>query len=538
MNSIKNTTNCLLVHPEFSKNSSLNYVDVCRIAGVKYPIPPLGLMTVAALLPQDWNFRLIDMNTEPLKDRYFEWADIVCTGGMLSQQPGIIAVIRKAHKHGIKVVAGGPDPTCQPNVYSEADYLVMGEGENTIPLFLDDLNKGIAKGVYFSTEQVEMIRSVVPRYDLISMSDYLMMGMQYSRGCPYNCEFCNVIELFGRKQRTKSVNQVITELQCLNQLGYRGHIFFVDDNFLANGKYVEELLNSIAEWSERNSFPFYFQAESSLNFAGNDTFLQLMKKAEFRYLSIGLETPEDTVLERAQKHQNMNKSIPVIIRKILSYGIIVDASFIFGFDNETEQSAGLMMNCIRDSGICMAMIGTLYALPDTQLAKRLKNEGRFFQEVTRISNPSLEIDQMSSGLNFLTIRPRSDILKDYVSILNNIYDPENYYKRLTYMGLNLKPCYRYKSRLTKKIRLFRSFLMVCGKVGFNNRTGKLFWKLLYKVLIKNPKALEPVVGFAAMYIHLAKHARFIIELTSAKIKEIEQYGENNYNHMILHFEEG
>ncbi len=531
-------TNCLLVHPEFSKNSSLNYVDVCRIAGAKYPIAPLGLITVASLLPQNWNFKLIDLNTTPLQDKYFEWADIVCTGGMLSQQPGIIAIIRKAHEYGIKVVVGGPDPTCQSNLYSEADYLVMGEGENTIPLFLNDLSKGIIKGVYLNSEPVDMTSSVVPRYDLIRFSDYLMMGLQYSRGCPYNCEFCNVIEIFGRNQRTKSADQIITELQCLNKLGYRGHIFFVDDNFLANGKSVVELLNSIAEWSEKNSYPFYFQAEASLNFAGNDMFLQLMKKAEFRYLSIGLETPEDTVLEKALKHQNMNKSIPGIITKILSYGIIVDASFIFGFDNETEQSAGLLMNCIRDSGICMAMVGTLYALPDTQLARRLKNEGRLFQEVTRISNPSLEIDQMSSGLNFKTIRLRSDILKDYTSILNNIYHPENYYKRLLFLGLNLKPCYRYKSGGLKKIRLLVTFLKVCGKVGFNSRTGILFWKLLFTIFLKNPKALEPVVGFAAMYIHLAKHARFIIELTNVKIKDIEQYGEDNYNQRILHFTEG
>ncbi len=530
--------NCLLVHPEFSKNSSLNYVEVCRIAGAKYPIPPLGLMTVAALLPQNWNFKLIDLNTTSLQDKYFEWADIVCTGGMLSQQPGIIEIIRKAHEYGLKVVAGGPDPTCQPDLYSEADFLVRGEGENTIPLFLDDLNNGIAKGVYLTAEPVDLIRSVVPRYDLIRFSDYLMMGMQYSRGCPYNCEFCNVIELFGRNQRTKCVDQIIAELQCLNYLGYRGHIFLVDDNFLANGKSVEELLNSIAEWSEKNGYPFYFQAESSLNFASNDMYLQLMKKAEFRYLSIGLETPEDTVLEKAHKYQNMNRSIPVIIRKILSYGIIVDASFIFGFDNETEQSACLMMNCIRDSGICMAMVGTLYALPDTQLARRLKNEGRLFQEVTRISKPSMEIDQMTSGLNFRTKRPRYDILKDYTSILTNIYDPENYYKRLTYLGLNLKPCYRHKPGTIKKIRLSGSFIKVCGKAGFNIRTGLLFWKLLFNILLKNPKALEPVVGFAAMYIHLAKHARFIIELTNAKIKDIEQYGENKYNEMLLHFHEG
>jgi len=216
----------------------------------------------------------------------------------------------------------------------------------------------------------------------------------------------------------------------------------------------------------------------------------------------------------------------------------VDASFIFGFDNENEQSAQLMMDCIRDSGICMAMVGTLYALPDTQLTRRLKNEGRIFHEVTRIHNPSLEIDQMTSGLNFQTIRPRSVILKDYASILNTIYDPENYYKRLTYLGLNLKPCYWHKRGIMKKIRLFRSFLKVCGKVGFNSRTGILFWKLLFTILLKNPKALEPVVGFAAMYIHLEKHSRFIIELTNAKIKNIEQVGENDYNQMNLHFAEG
>jgi radical SAM superfamily enzyme YgiQ (UPF0313 family) len=535
---MSDNTNCLLIHPEFSKKSSLNYVEVCKIAGAKYPIPPLGLMTVAALLPQNWIFKLIDLNVTPLLDNYFEWADIICTGGMLSQQPGIIAIIGKAHECGKKVVVGGPDPTCQPDLYAEADYLVLGEGENTIPLFLDDLGKGKAKGMYLNSEPVDMAGSIVPRYDLIRSSDYLMMGIQYSRGCPYNCEFCNVIEIFGRNQRAKSSDQIIKELQYLQELGYRGHIFFVDDNFLANGKPVEELLDSIAEWSEKNSYPFYFQAEASLNFAGNDKLLQLMQQAEFHYLSIGLETPEDIVLEKAHKHQNMNKSIPEIIRKIMSYGIIVDASFIFGFDNETEHSARLLTNCISDSGICMAMVGMLYALPDTQLARRLKNEGRLFQDVTRINPNSMEIDQMTSGLNFQTIRTRSSILKDYVFILNEIYDPENYYKRLTYLGLNLKPSNKHKPGVLKKIRLFGSFLKVCRKVGFNRRTGLLFWKLLFILSFKNPKAIESVVGFAAMYIHLAKHTRFIIELTNAKIRDIEQYGENNYYQKTLHYTKG
>jgi len=513
------TVNCLLVHPEFSKNSSLNYQEVCKIAGTKYPVPPLGLMTVAALLPANWNFRLLDLNTTSLKEKHFEWADLVCTGGMLSQQPGILSLIRKAHEHRLKVVVGGPDPTSQPGIYEEADYLVIGEGENTIPLLLDDLNNGIGRGRYFSSGPADLKNTVVPRYDLIRFSDYLMMGVQFSRGCPYSCEFCNVIELFGRKQRSKSIDQVIRELESLYKLGYRGHIFFVDDNFPANGKPAEELLMAIAGWSRRNHHPFYFQAESSLNFAGNDRYLQLMNKAGFRHLSIGIETPEDHLLDKAEKRQNMHQPVPEIIRKILLHGIIVDASFILGFDHEDETSADLIVQCIADSGIPMAMVGTLYALPDTRLAKRLKAEGRLFQDDSRIS--ALEIDQMTSGLNFQTTRPRHEILRDYISILERIYDPVNYYRRLTFLALHLEPNHQYNPGALKKLRLAGSFLRLCRKAGFNKQTGLLYWKLLSTLLLKNPGAVEPVIGFAAMYIHLAKHARFIIELTNAKIKDIE-----------------
>jgi radical SAM superfamily enzyme YgiQ (UPF0313 family) len=244
-----------------------------------------------------------------------------------------------------------------------------------------------------------------------------------------------------------------------------------------------------------------------------------MNKAGFRHLSIGIETPEDHLLDKAEKRQNMHQPVPDIIRKILSYGIIVDASFILGFDHEDEKSADLIVQCISDSGICMAMVGTLYALPDTRLARRLKAEGRLFQDDSRIS--VMEIDQMTSGLNFLTIRPRQKILQDYISVLERIYDPVNYYKRLTFLALHLSPNHQYNPGALKKLRLLVSFLRLCRKVGFNKQTGLLYWKLLSTLLLKNPGAVEPVIGFAAMYIHLAKHARFIIELTNAKIKDIE-----------------
>jgi radical SAM superfamily enzyme YgiQ (UPF0313 family) len=532
-NLMSNGTRCLLIQPKFSKFSSLNYVDVCKIVGAKYPTPPLGLMTVAALLPQNWIFKLIDINVEPLMEKYFEWADIVCTGGMLSQQPGILSIIEKAHQNNKKVVVGGPEPTSQPQLYQMADYLVLGEGENTIPIFIKDLENGCLNGEYKSTEMADMTEAVVPMFDLIRFSDYLMMGMQFSRGCPYNCEFCNVIELFGKRSRTKTVKQVINELQYLYNLGYRGHIFFVDDNFLGNRTCVEELLLTIGEWSEENKHPFYFAAEATINLANDDKLLQMMRDVDFRYISIGIETPEDDILKMAQKKQNINKPITEIIKKIYSYGIVVDACFILGFDNETERTANKMIKCIQDAGICMAMVGTLFALPNTQLSRRLRRESRLFEEGTTVRDIDTEIDQMSSGLNFKTTRARTDIFRDYIKILKFIYDPVNYYKRLNYMGLNLKRNSKHKPGIAKMLNISKAFLKVIGKVGFNKTTGSLYWKMLFTILLKNPKAIESVVSLAAMYIHFARHSQFIIKLINEKIKYIEHCGEENYNQLML-----
>ena len=517
-NLMEQGTRCLLIQPEFSKFSSLNYVDVCKLVGAKYPIPPLGLMTVAALLPQNWDFKLIDLNVEPSMDEYFEWADIVCTGGMLSQQQGLLSIIENAHRYGKKVVVGGPEPSSQPRLYNMADYLVLGEGENTIPAFLTDLENGCRNGEYKPAEMADMTEAVVPRFDLIRFTDYLMMGLQFSRGCPYNCEFCNVIELFGRIPRTKTARQVINELQYLFNRGYRGHIFFVDDNFFGHRNCTEELLLAIGEWSKENKYPFYFAAEATINLADDDKLLQMMSDVDFRFISIGIETPEDEILTMAQKKQNVNKPVTEIVKKIYSFGLVVDASFILGFDNETEQTADRMIDCIQEAGICMAMVGTLYALPNTQLFRRLKREGRLFEEGTTIKDVDTEIDQMSSGLNFRTTRARIDILSDYIRILKYIYDPVNYYNRLTYMGLNLKPNYKHKPGMVQILKIAQAFFKLCGKVGFNKTTGLLYWKMLVTILLKNPQAMEAVLGLAAMYIHFAKHSQFVVELINEKIE--------------------
>ena len=522
-------TKCLIVHSEFSTFSFWNYVDVCKIVGAKYPAAPLGLMTAAALLPQQWEFKLVDANVEPLLVEHFEWADIVCIGGMLPQQQSTISVIDEAHQHGCPVVVGGPDPSSQPNLYQSADYLVHGEGEITIPMFIEDLGKDCKSGEYKSAEKADMTKAVVPRFDLIRFKDYIQVGIQYSRGCPFNCEFCDIIELYGRKARTKTPEQIMKELQTLYNLGYRGHIDFVDDNFIGNKRNVRKVLPAIREWSEANHYPFYFSTESSINLAEDENLLRIMKDVDFRFVFIGIETPEDEILRMTNKKINVNKPIVEAIRKICSYGMIVNGGFIIGFDKENDQTAENMIRCIQDSGICMAMVGKLYALPNTQLTRRLKREGRLFEDGSTLRDTSTEIDQMTSGLNFVTARPRLDILKDYVHVIKYIYDPEHYYERVIHTGLHLRPVNKYRPSFVRTLKTVKAFLELCKKVGFNKTTGWLYWKTLLTVIFKNPRAIEATVNLAAMFIHFYKQSKFAIDLTNKEIKNIEGCGEEKYN---------
>jgi radical SAM superfamily enzyme YgiQ (UPF0313 family) len=356
---------CLLVQTKFSAFSFWNYQDVCQIVGAKYPAAPLGLLTVAALLPQQWTFRLIDENVEPLSDEDLLWADIVCTGGMLPQQDSMLGFIHRAHQLGRPVVVGGPDPTSQPELYKEADFLVLGEGEITIPMFLADLKSGAKFGKYVSEAKADMQIAVVPRYDLIRFNDYIMIGLQYIRGCPFNCEFCDVIELYGRIPRYKTNTQVIRELQSLYDLGYRGHIDVVDDNFIGNKQKVKALLREIKTWTKERHYPFYFTTEASVNLADDDELLQLMKEVDFRYVFLGIETPENETLALNKKTQNVNRPVEDAVRKILSYGIVSNGGYIIGFDSESPNIVDNMITSVQQSAICMAMIGLLYALPNT-----------------------------------------------------------------------------------------------------------------------------------------------------------------------------
>ena len=498
-----------MVQTVFSEFSFWNYREICKVTGARYPAAPLGLMTAAALLPQSWDFRLIDENVEPLGDDHILWADIVCTGGMLPQQKSILTLVDRVHLLGRPVAVGGPDPTSQPKIYDRADYLVLGEGEVTIPLFLEGLASGDERGVYASDLKPDMSHSVVPRYDLIRFRDYIMVGVQFARGCPYNCEFCDIIELFGRKPRFKENDRVLAELQRLYDLGHRGHIDFVDDNFIGNKKRAKALLREVKRWSEDRGHPFYFTTEASIDIVDDDELLGLMRDVDFRYVFLGIETPETEALRESHKSQNLDRSVTDAVRTLMSYGIASNGGFIIGFDGESDCVADNMVRCIQESGICMAMVGLLYALPNTQLTRRLREEGRLFLEGSDVTT-SDEIDQSTSGLNFHTQRPRARVLTDFIDILEKIYDPKNYFARVVYNGLNLKPSNRYRPDLLTKLKYLRSFLRVSARLGFNGRTGALYWKMFATVLLNNPRAIEAAVNLAAMYIHFARQKEYVV----------------------------
>ena len=377
-----------------------------------------------------------------------------------------------------------------------------------------------------------MLDAVVPRYDLINFRNYLMIGLQFIRGCPYNCEFCDIIELYGRTPRYKSNEQVLKEMQSLYDLGYRGHIDFVDDNFIGNKKKAKELLHELKTWTREHYYPFYFSTEASVNLADDEEMLQLMKDIDLRYVFLGIETPENDTIILTNKTQNINNPVEEVVMKLLSYGIVSNAGYIIGFDSDSNKIADNMINSIQRSGISMAMIGLLYALPNTQLTRRLESEGRLFPESSQLVSAK-DIDQTTSGLNFVTKGSRIEILKNFVRVIDTIYEPSNYYKRAIFTGLNIKPHYKHKPDFRGLMINMRSLLRVCGKAGFNKATGLYFWKMLFTVIFRNPKGTEAAVNLAAMFIHFYKQKEYGVSQMKQSIIALEKTGEEAYYAKML-----
>jgi radical SAM superfamily enzyme YgiQ (UPF0313 family) len=513
----------LLLYPEFSALGFWNYKEVCHLMGAKYPASPLGLITMAALLPAEWEVRLVDLNTISLNDSDIDWADLVFIGGMLPQQSRFLRLIERVHARGKKVVAGGPDPTSQPEVYRSADYLVLGEAECSLAPFLADLEQGAASGTYMSAEKPDMTRSPVPRYDLLKFNNYLMLGVQFSRGCPFNCEFCDIIELYGRTPRTKTPQQVVTELERLYSLGHRGHVDFVDDNFIGNKARAKEILRAVKEWSEAHGNPFFFSTEASINLSDDEELLTLMQDLDFRYVFVGIESGDHDVLVTMQKQQNAKRNLLEALNKIQRHGLVVNGGFIVGCDGETSESARKMVDVIEGGNIVMSMVGLMYALPNTQLTRRLKREHRLLEDTGGLTEAAeaTHVDQTTSGLNFVTSRPREQVLGDYMHVLKSVYSTKNYFDRCLRVSKVLRVRPQFKPPLKRMVKYGLAFLKIVVKLGLRPSTAYYYWRNFLNVLFTRVSSLETVVNLMAMYIHFSRQTEFVSAVTSENIKTLK-----------------
>ncbi len=514
-----------MVHPRFSANSFWNYQATCEVVGARYSAAPLGLITVAALLPKEWTIRLVNQNTEELDVADLLWADLVMTGGMLPQQLDTLRVITMAHAHGKPVVVGGPDVTSSPHVYSDAEFRVIGEAEGIMDRFVAEWRAGATGGEFTADGFPDITRSPVPRFDLLKLDHYMHVGVQLSRGCPFSCEFCNVIELNGRTPRIKTSAQMTRELDALYALGYRGHVDFVDDNLIGNRKVIKPLLADLAVWVRRHDYPFEFSTEASINVADDDELLSLMKDANFFAIFVGVETPDVDTLVSTSKRQNTRRSIADSIRKIYDAGIFVNAGFIIGFDGEKARVAEAMIECIEESAIPICMVGLLYALPNTRLSRRLTSEGRLHAESDRPRSDS-DADQCTSGLNFTTLRPRREMLEDYRKVLRSIYEPEAFFGRVRRVVHQLDLS---KHRVNRPLRNLLRDLRSLARIGW--RSGVLdrevrgpFWRALGDCLLRNPRATRVVFSLAALYLHLRPFASFMDARMAARIEAVDESG--------------
>ena len=524
----------LLVAPRFSGQSFWNFQAACDVFGARFPSPPLGLITVAALLPSSWECRLVNRNTEELLEADLDWADLVMTGGMLPQQPDTLQVIALAQQHGKPVAVGGPDVTSSPDAYRCADFRVLGEAEGIIDAFVAAWNRGVRRGVFEAEKfTADVSRTPVPRFDLLKRQHYTYFGVQFARGCPFTCEFCDIIELYGRAPRVKTITQMLTELQALYDLGCRGHVDFVDDNFIGNKKAVKAFLPHLIRWQQERGYPFEFSTEASINVADDDAPLALMRQANFFTIFVGIESPDADTLVSTQKKQNTRRSLAASVHKIYRAGMFVNAGFIVGFDSEQGSVAEAMVDCIEAMAIPFCMVGLLYALANTQLSRRLASEGRLFPSGYTINPTRADSvgDQCTSGLNFLTARPRRDILSDYRTILARIYTPAAFYHRLReVMRVLDRPLLDRSARRDPPPRRL---------LGIPWRDFVLLWRLLRRITLrqpaalwpfcrtfwdiarKNPRAIDYVGMLAAVYLHLGPFTRFVIATVDRQITEID-----------------
>lgn len=489
----------LFVYPEIPL-SFWSFKDALKFISKKAPEPPLGLITVAAMLPEEWEKKLIDMNVSKLKDEHILWADYVFLSGMNIQINSFKDVIRRCNTLGIKIVAGGPLATTQPDDFLGVDHFILNEAENTLPPFLEDLKNGNPKYMYRSDEFPDVTTSPTPRWELLEMKKYAGMAMQYSRGCPYDCEFCSITMLNGRKPRTKTSEQFIHELETIYKLGWRGTVSIVDDNFIGNKRKLKtEILPGLIEWSKQKKYPFNFGTEVTVNLSDDNQLMDMMVEAGFNNLFIGIETPNDESLKECGKAPNRKRNLITSVWEMQKRGFIVAGGFIVGFDNDSKQVFDEQINFIQESGIVTAMVGLLNAPVGTKLYKRLQSEKRLLN-VFAASNTD-------GSINFIPRMNYEDLIAGYSNIIKTIYSQKEYYTRLKHFlyHYNLPGWSSNKIRLTE----IKAFLKLIWLLGIIEKGKRYFWKLLGISLFKFPKKFTVAMTLAVYGYHFRRVASTI-----------------------------
>ncbi|WP_088241064.1 B12-binding domain-containing radical SAM protein [Calothrix rhizosoleniae] len=513
----------LLVYPLFPK-SFWSFEETLKLIGRKAMLPPLSSITVAAILPQEWEFRLVDRNIATVTEADWAWADLVLLSGMIVQKADLLEQVREAKKRGKKVGIGGPYATALPQEVEAAgaDYLILDEGEITLPMFVEALEKGESSGVFRATEKPDVTQTPIPRFDLLELNAYSEMSVQFSRGCPFQCEFCDIIVLYGRKSRTKTPEQLLAELERLYELGWRRSIFLVDDNFIGNKRNVKLLLKELAPWMEERGYPFTFGTEASVDLAKDQELMDLMTACNFGSVFLGIETPDEESLSVTKKYQNTRDPLDESIHKIISSGLRIMAGFIVGFDGEKAGAGNRIVQFVDKTSIPTALFSMLQALPDTALWHRLEKEGRLHGTSGNINQTTL--------MNFVPTRPIEEITQEYCQGFWQLYDPQCFLDRTYrhYRILGEAACHKNRKKTIKRAKkkfdwqVIRALLTICWRQGVVRKTRFSFWPYLWSMYRHNPRGISSYLAVCAQIEHFLEYRQIVKEQIESQLLELKR----------------
>ncbi|MCX6302809.1 MAG: B12-binding domain-containing radical SAM protein [Bacteroidia bacterium] len=484
--------NILLVYPQYPV-TFWSFKHALKFISKKASNVPLGLITIASLLPDCWDKKLTDLNVTSLKDKDIKWADYVFISAMSIQLASVKQIVERCKQLNAKMVAGGPLFTEEYEQYTEIDHLVLNEAEITLPLFIEDLKNGRPKKIYQSDKFADITKTPLPDYSLLKSGAYATAGIQYSRGCPFDCEFCDITALLGRQVRTKTSVQIIAELDQLLKIGWRGSVFFVDDNFIGHKKKLKnELLPAVINWMKLNNNPFSFITEASINLADDKDLMDMMVKAGFTRVFVGIETPEESCLMECNKLHNNNRDLIECVNTIQRKGMEVYAGFIVGFDNDPPNIFQRQIDFIQKSGIITAMVGLLNAPRLSKLYMRLKNEGRISDKFGG--------DNTNYSMNFIPVMDKNELLKGYQKIIKNIYSCKSYYERVKMFLKQYDPPFHEPLSLNR----FMAFIKSIIYIGILKRNSRYFWKLLFWSIFNKPKSFPLAVTYSIYGYHFRR----------------------------------